>query len=303
MPADRTSPSPPRYRGRFAPSPTGPLHFGSLVAALGSCLDARHHQGEWWVRIEDIDTPRNQPGADLDILHTLEAFGFTWDGDVIWQSRRLDAYHAALETLQAAGLAYPCTCSRKAIAAAHPRQAIDGGLVYPGTCRHRQMAGHMPHAWRLRVEARSLCVDDRLQGPICQQLARDVGDFVLLRADGLFAYQLAVVVDDAWQGMTDVVRGLDLIASTPRQVWLQQQLGLPTPRYAHLPLVTNAAGEKLSKQTRAPALDRNNAAALLCQALAFLAPCFACQPPAGLEKETVATVWAWIAAWGSSGSG
>lgn len=294
MQADARPAARPRYRGRFAPSPTGPLHFGSLVAALGSWLDAHRHQGEWWVRMEDIDTPRNQPGADSGILHTLEAFGFVWEGEVIWQSQRLDAYHAALETLKAAGSAYPCACSRREIAGAHSRPAMDGGLVYPGTCRQGLAQGQTPRAWRLRVDDRHLCVDDRLQGPICQQLARDVGDFVLLRADGLFAYQLAVVVDDAWQGMTDVVRGLDLIASTPRQVWLQQQLGLPTPRYAHLPLVTNAAGEKLSKQTRAPALDHRRAAAQLCQALAFLAPCFGCHPPAGLEQERVASVWAWI---------
>lgn len=284
----------PHYRGRFAPSPTGPLHFGSLVAALGSKLDALRHDGEWWVRIEDIDTPRNQPGADLDILQTLEAFGFVWQGEVVWQSQRLAAYQAALDQLIASGAAYPCACSRKEIAEAQPRTAVDGGLVYPGLCRHGLPAGRSPRAWRLRVDACGCGFMDRVQGWIEQQLARDVGDFVLRRADGLFAYQLAVVVDDAWQGMTDVVRGADLIGSTPRQIWLQQQLGLPTPRYAHLPVVTNAAGEKLSKQTKAPALNPAQAPALLCQALAFLAPCFDCTPPEGLQHSTVATVWQWI---------
>lgn len=288
----------PRYRGRFAPSPTGPLHFGSLVAALGSKLDALRHGGEWWVRIEDIDTPRNQPGADLEILRTLEAFGFVWQGEVIWQSQRLAAYQAALDQLIASGAAYPCACSRKEITEAHPRQAVDGGLVYPGLCRQGLPAGRSPRAWRLRVDNGPNNLPcgflDRLQGEVMQHLEQEVGDFVLRRADGLFAYQLAVVVDDAWQGMTDVVRGADLIASTPRQLWLQQQLGLPTPRYAHLPLVTNAAGEKLSKQTKAPALDAAQAAPLLCQALAFLASCFDCAPPDGLAQERVATVWQWI---------
>jgi glutamyl-Q tRNA(Asp) synthetase len=288
----------PRYRGRFAPSPTGPLHFGSLVAALGSKLDALRHGGEWWVRIEDIDTPRNQLGADLEILRTLEAFGFVWQGEVIWQSQRLEAYQAALDQLIASGTAYPCACSRKEIAEAHPRQAVDGGLVYPGLCRKGLPSGHSPRAWRLRVDSGPNNLpcgfQDRLQGEVIQYLEQDVGDFVLRRADGLFAYQLAVVVDDAWQGMTDVVRGADLIASTPRQIWLQQQLGLPMPRYAHLPVVTNAAGEKLSKQTKAPALDAAQAASLLCQALVFLAPCFDCMPPEDLPHSTVAAVWQWI---------
>ncbi|MBL8405455.1 MAG: tRNA glutamyl-Q(34) synthetase GluQRS, partial [Dechloromonas sp.] len=199
------------YRGRFAPSPTGPLHFGSLVAALGSCLDARVQGGEWLVRMEDIDTPRNVPGAADDILRTLEAFGFAWDGAVAYQSRRHPVYGEVLAALREAGKVYGCACSRREIADSASHPAIDGGMVYPGSCRGGLQAGRMARAWRLRVEAAEIAFDDRLQGRIAQVLERDVGDFVLLRADGLFAYQLAVVVDDAWQEITDVVRGADLL--------------------------------------------------------------------------------------------
>ncbi|MGC1518608.1 MAG: tRNA glutamyl-Q(34) synthetase GluQRS, partial [Azonexus sp.] len=216
-------PEPPSgYRGRFAPSPTGPLHFGSLVAAVGSYLDARSIGGEWLVRREDLDTPRNVPGAADDILKTLEAFGFEWDGAVLWQSRRFAAYGAALEQLKAAGLAYGCACSRKEIADSAPRPAVDGGLAYPGTCRNGLPYGRAVRAWRLRVSDAETSFADRLQGRQAQNLERDVGDFVLLRADGLYAYQLAVAVDDEFQGISDVVRGADLIASTPRQIWLQR---------------------------------------------------------------------------------
>lgn len=289
MPEPSSASAPRRYRGRFAPSPTGPLHFGSLVAAVGSWLDARAHGGEWLLRMEDIDTPRNVPGAADDILRTLEAFGFAWDGAVCFQSERIDAYRAALEQLKGAGLAYGCACSRKEIADSATRPAIDGGLAYPGTCRNGLPAGRDARAWRLRVPADEIAFDDRVQGRVAQQLERDVGDFVLLRADGLFAYQLAVTVDDGWQGITDIVRGADLLASTPRQIWLQHCLGLPTPRYAHLPVVANEAGEKLSKQTLAKALDSGRAAAELVAALAFLG-----QPvPAELGRSTVADVWRW----------
>lgn len=281
--------SAPRYRGRFAPSPTGPLHFGSLVAALGSCLDARAHGGEWLVRMEDVDAPRNVPGAADGILATLEAYGFEWDGEVLWQSRRLEAYAAALEGLKVAGLAYGCACSRKEIADAATHAAIDGGLAYPGTCRAGLPSGRSARAWRLRTGAAETAFDDRLQGRIAQRLERDVGDFVLLRADGQFAYQLAVVVDDAFQGITDVVRGADLIDSTPRQIWLQHCLGLPSMRYAHLPVATNAAGEKLSKQTLAPALDTARAGAELVRALAFLGQ----EPLAELAAAGCAEVWQW----------
>jgi glutamyl-Q tRNA(Asp) synthetase len=278
-----------RYRGRFAPSPTGPLHFGSLVAALGSCLDARSNGGEWLVRMEDVDTPRNVPGAADDILKTLDAFGFEWDGAVLWQSRRFAAYAAALEKLEAAGLVYGCACSRKEIADSAPRPAIDGGLAYPGTCRNGLPPGRTARAWRLRVGNEQTSFIDRLQGLQVQNLEHDVGDFVLRRADGLYAYQLAVAVDDEFQGISDVVRGADLIASTPRQIWLQRCLGYATPRYAHLPVATNAAGEKLSKQTRAPALRIDQAEESLVAALNFLGQ----TTPEGLAQEGLREIWSW----------
>ena len=277
------------YRGRFAPSPTGPLHFGSLVAAVGSYLDARTQGGEWLLRMEDVDTPRNVPGAAEQILAALEIFGFEWDGPVLWQSRRLDAYAAALDQLKAAGVLYACACSRKEIADSATRAAIDGGLAYPGTCRHGLPPGRSARAWRLRVDAQVVAFDDRLQGRIAQSLERDVGDFVLRRADGLFAYQLAVTVDDNFQGISDIVRGADLLASTPRQIWLQRMLGYPQPRYAHLPVVSNTAGEKLSKQTLAPALDLLSPSSQLCDALSLLG-----QPvPPGLWRAPLAEVWVW----------
>ena len=277
------------YRGRFAPSPTGPLHFGSLVAAVGSYLDARQQGGEWLVRMEDIDTPRNVPGAAEHILAALERFGFEWDGPVLWQSTRLDAYTAALDCLQQRGVLYACACSRKEIADSASRPAIDGGLAYPGTCRNGLPPGRAARAWRLRVDEREISFVDRVQGRIAQSLERDVGDFVLRRADGLFAYQLAVTVDDNFQGISDIVRGADLLASTPRQIWLQQLLGYAEPRYAHLPVVCNAAGEKLSKQTLAPALDLASASPQLCAALAFLGQAV----PEELARTSVPEVWQW----------
>jgi glutamyl-Q tRNA(Asp) synthetase len=278
-----------RYRGRFAPSPTGPLHFGSLVAAVGSYLDARSIGGEWLVRMEDVDTPRNMPGAADGILRTLEAFGFEWDGAVLWQSRRFDAYAAALERLKASGVAYGCTCSRKEIADSAPRPAVDGGLAYPGTCRNGLPHGRAVRAWRLRVSDAETSFVDRLQGQQVQNLERDLGDFVLRRADGLYAYQLAVAVDDEFQGISDIVRGADLIASTPRQIWLQRCLGYASPRYAHLPVVTNAAGEKLSKQTRAPALRIEQAGESLVEALNFLGQA----TPGGLAQAGLREIWSW----------
>jgi glutamyl-Q tRNA(Asp) synthetase len=277
------------YRGRFAPSPTGALHFGSLIAATASYLDARAHGGEWLLRMEDVDAERNVPGAADDILRTLEAFGFAWDGPVLWQGARDAAYAAVLDTLRTAGMAYPCACSRKEIAARATRPAIDGGLVYPGSCRAGLPTGAAARAWRLRVDNEPVAFADRVQGRIVQQLEDEVGDFVLRRADGLFAYQLAVVVDDHFQGITDVVRGADLLASTPRQIYLQHCLGYAVPRYAHLPVATNAAGEKWSKQTLAPALATGRAAAELVRALAFIGQAV----PAELGRATVAEVWDW----------
>lgn len=248
--------------------------------------------GEWLVRMEDIDTPRNVQGAAEDILFTLEAFGFSWDGAVLWQSSRLEAYAEVLARLRATGLAYGCACSRKEIADSATRPAVDGGLAYPGTCRSGLAAGKTARAWRLRVGNNETAFLDRLQGRVSQHLEDDVGDFVLQRADGLFAYQLAAVVDDHFQGITDVVRGADLLASTPRQIWLQQCLGYATPVYAHLPVAINAAGEKLSKQTRAPALDSTRAAEQLVAALRFLGQAV----PGELARATVGEVWAWAMA-------
>lgn len=254
--------------GRFAPSPTGPLHFGSLVAALGSFLDARAARGRWLVRIEDVDRPRCVPGAAEAILNTLGACGMTWDGEVLHQSRRRDAYVAALTRLRATNRLYPCACSRREIA--DSALAADGARRYPGTCRTGLQPGREARAWRLRVDAGRIEFDDRLLGPNGQDVEREVGDFVLYRADGLFAYQLAVVVDDAQQGVTDVVRGADLLDSTPRQILLQRCLDLPTPRYLHLPVAVNARGEKLSKQTRARPVEVLGHGAALVAALRFL---------------------------------
>ncbi len=294
----------PCYRGRFAPSPTGPLHFGSLVAAVGSYLDAKQHNGIWLVRMEDLDTPRCVPGAADDILRTLEAFGLYSDEPVIRQSQRTAAYEAALHKLQAIGAAYPCCCTRREIA----DSALHGidGPVYPGTCRNGKShplpvgegttAARTP-AWRVRTDLNPSLFSlpsspiefvDALQGRIAQHLESEIGDFVVKRADGLFAYQLAVVVDDAAQGITHVVRGADLLCSTPRQIYLQRLLGLATPAYLHLPVAVNAAGEKLSKQTQAKAVKTDNPAATLFDALTFLCQ----QPPAGLRHVEQLLAWA-----------
>ena len=247
--------------GRFAPSPTGPLHFGSLVAALGSWLCARAAGGQWRIRIEDLDPPREPAGSDRRILEQLATLGFAGDGETIHQSTRHQAYAEALARLVADGAAYPCTCSRSDLepfAGAHPETCVRG---------HAQ---GLPTAWRLRVPYGSMIVfDDALQGPQQQDVAAAVGDFVLRRADGLWAYQLAVVVDDAWQGVTEVVRGSDLLDSTPRQILLQRALGLPMPHYLHLPVVTDAGGRKLSKSSADRPLDANPLKSLRA-ALAFL---------------------------------
>ena len=343
-------PSLPQYRGRFAPSPTGPLHFGSLAAAVGSYLDAKHHHGIWLVRMEDLDTPRCVPGAADDILHTLEAFGLHWDDEVgralpavektmsgkarptvMHQSQRTDAYEQALQRLHALRAIYQCACTRREIADS-ALQGIDG-QIYPGTCRNGIPAGREGRAWRVRTDrlptVRPELVEgqggfdklspngiiefvDALQGGhpdtvrvsgecgrgvpaaapangcfavtcrsrITQHLESDIGDFVVKRADGLFAYQLAVVVDDAFQGITHVVRGADLLHSTPRQIYLQRLLGFATPAYMHLPIAVNAQGEKLSKQTLAPAIAADDAVATLISVLEFLQQ----QPPAELRQ-------------------
>ena len=278
------------YRGRFAPSPTGLLHAGSLLTAVGSYLDARSRGGQWLLRIEDLDPPREVPGAATAILRTLEAFGFEWDGEVVWQSRRHHLYRAALDGLIASGAAYPCGCTRKEIAAV-ARRGIDG-YVYPGTCRDGLPPGRAARAWRLRVPPGIVEFDDRVMGVQRQNVAEAVGDFVLRRADGMWAYQLAVLVDDAEQGVNAVVRGADLLDSTARQIVLLEALGLPRPTYAHLPLVVNAAGEKLSKQTLAPAVSNDDCVTELKTALARLGH----SPP--VDCGSVAELWRWaIAHW------
>lgn len=275
------------YRGRFAPSPTGPLHFGSLTAAIGSYLEAKHHNGKWLLRMEDLDTPRTVAGAADDILRTLEIFGLLWDEAVLYQSRRTPAYEAALRELQRSAAAYPCACTRREIA----DSALHGidGQIYPGTCRNGIAAGRTGRTWRVRTDDQPVAFDDELQGHVTQRLASEIGDFVVQRADGLFAYQLAVVVDDAFQRITHVVRGADLLASTPRQIHLQRLLGLPTPHYMHLPIAVNAAGEKLSKQTLAAAVDSSRPATALWHALSFLQQ----QPPQELQQNNLETLWQW----------
>jgi glutamyl-Q tRNA(Asp) synthetase len=262
------------YVGRFAPSPTGPLHAGSLVAAVASYLDARAHNGTWLIRIEDIDEGRSVPGAAEGILQLLHDLGMDSDREVVWQSRRKDLYQAAFDQLDAH--AYPCGCNRREIADSRLGFAPDGGAIYPGTCRNGLAPGRGTRSLRLRVPEQGDDVVefvDRFAGRLRQRLALESGDFVLKRADGYWAYQLAVVVDDAEQGVTDVVRGADLIDSTPRQIYLQRLLGVPAPRYLHVPVVRNAAGEKLSKQTGAVAVqpgDERAAVAALQDAARFL---------------------------------
>ena len=274
-------------RGRFAPSPTGPLHFGSLVAAVGSFLEARRHGGEWLVRIEDVDGPRARPGAADLILRTLERYALLWDGPVLYQSQRGEIYRAALERLVDAGFAYPCTCTRRELAA-YPRSS-DGSPIYPGHCRNSPQPSARPPAIRLRVNDTPVSFYDAVQGSHRQCLERDIGDFVIRRADGCFAYQLAVVVDDDAQGITQVVRGSDLLDSTPRQIYLQRLLGLPLPTYAHLPVVADNTGQKLSKQTGAPPLDLEQPTAMLWAALDFLGQA----PPSALWRASPKTLLAW----------
>ncbi|MGE8154311.1 tRNA glutamyl-Q(34) synthetase GluQRS [Pseudomonas vancouverensis] len=249
------------YIGRFAPTPSGHLHFGSLVAALASYLDARSVGGRWLMRMEDLDPPREEPGAQSAILKALESYGFEWDGEMVRQSDRHEAYAEVLNRLFNQGLAYACTCSRKQL---EPYKGI-----YPGLCRN---AGHGSEeaAIRLRVPELTYHFIDRVQGEYRQHLGQDVGDFVIRRRDGLYAYQLAVVLDDAWQGVTDVVRGADLLDSTPRQLYLQELLGLPQPRYLHIPLITQPDGNKLGKSYRSPPLTEDQATPLLLRALRAL---------------------------------
>lgn len=275
------------YRGRFAPSPTGFLHFGSLVTALGSYLDARQQGGQWLVRMEDLDTQRRVSGAAERILSTLEAFGLRWDGPVVYQSQRESAYREAADWLRREGWLYPCGCSRQDLR----HQAVMGaeGPIYTGVCRAGLVPGRPPRSLRVRTEPKELKFYDRVQGSLSQHLEREVGDFVVRRVEGVFAYQLAVVVDDAWQGITHVVRGADLLLSTPRQIHLQRLLGLPTPEYAHLPLAVDGAGRKLSKQCAARPVDPGHPVPALLAALAHLGQAL---PPTRALRVEECLAWA-----------
>jgi glutamyl-Q tRNA(Asp) synthetase len=278
------------YRGRFAPTPSGPLHFGSMVAAVGSYLDAKSQGGTWALRIDDLDPPRVAPGSVDSILRCLEKFHMAWDGEVVFQSAREDAYRAALDRLRALALVYPCACSRKEIGEAG-LEGVDGA-VYPGTCRDGARPGREARAWRVRTTAKPVDFVDLLQGHVCQDLEHEIGDFVLLRADGVYAYHLACAVDDHAQGITHVVRGADLLTSTPRQIYLQGLLSLPVPAYLHLPIALNSAGEKLSKQTLARPVGPDRADIVLADVLRFLGH------PAPVEvcADGLAALWAWALA-------
>ena len=272
------------YVGRFAPSPTGPVHFGSLVAAVASYLQARTQNGRWLLRIEDIDPPREQTGASNEIIEALQCYGFEWDGEIIFQSTNDAAHRAALASLIDQGLAYRCRCSRRDLADA-PRGPL--GIIYPGNCRIGCDAGNA--AIRLRTTSDEIAFDDDLQGRIVQRLESESGDFVIRRRDGLIAYHLAVVVDDEIQGVTEVVRGIDLMDSTPRQIYLQRLLGYRTPRYIHIPVITHADGDKLSKLTGAPAIPLTAVSKTLCAALRALR----LEPPPELATAPLSDVWFW----------
>ncbi len=269
------------YVGRFAPSPTGPLHFGSLLAALASYLDARANSGKWLLRVEDLDPPREPAGSAELILEQLHDLGMHWDSDVLYQSSRLDAYAQILEQLGDAGLCYPCDCTRAQIRAM--------GNVYDGSCRDRISTPNKPYAIRLKADAIEIGFEDAIQGKFSQRLATDVGDYVLLRKDKLFAYQLAVVVDDAYQKITHVVRGWDLLDSTPRQIYLQQRLDLDQLHYAHIPIIVDELGQKLSKQAFAPSIETGKATDLLVQALQLLGQ----SPPEELKLESPNSLLQW----------
>jgi len=284
------------YRGRFAPSPTGPLHFGSLVAAIGSYLDARHHQGEWLLRIEDLDPPREVAGATDDMLRTLELLHLTWDGPVVYQSTRTRLYEEALNKLQQQGHLYNCGCSRREIADSGIH--TPAGTIYPGTCRKGLPAGRSPRSVRVRVNNTAISMQDRLQTGLQQQLETDTGDFIVRRADRLIAYQLAVVVDDADQGINHVVRGADLLEATPRQIYLQRLLGLATPAYLHLPVAVDCNTAKLSKQTFAQRITAGDCNQAVLDALRFLHQVLPDSP----QDASLDELWQWAADHWDSGA-
>ena len=275
-----------QYIGRFAPSPTGPMHFGTLIAAVGSYLQAKTNQGQWLIRMEDVDTTRVVEDSDTQLLNSLEAFGFEWDSEVIYQTTRNVLYSDALERLNQQHLIYPCTCSRKHLAS-HVDYKKTG--VYPGTCREQSLPFQGEHALRLKVSNTNIRFDDMIMGPQQENLATECGDFVIKRKEGLFAYQLAAVVDDASQGITEIVRGADLLDSTARQIYLQQLLGYKTPTYIHLPLALGDDGNKLSKQSESRAIDNNHPTLALVDALSHLGQ----QPPESLKNHPLDDIWTW----------
>lgn len=278
------------YCGRFAPTPSGPLHFGSMLAAIGSWCDARANRGVWQLRMDDIDPPRVAAGAIDEILRCLRAFALDWDGDIVYQSRRADAYHAALHVLRKRAPVFACACSRREIGEAGLAGA--DGALYPGTCRGGLPPGRAARALRLRVDQAEIVFEDALQGNTAQRLETQVGDFVLYRADHVYSYHLACAVDDAEQGITHVVRGADLLDSTPRQIHLQHLLGLPTPEYLHLPVVVDESGAKLSKQTLARPVDASRPAPVIHDALKLLGQ----QPPAELARAGAHEAMSWAVA-------
>ena len=279
--------SPQPYKGRFAPSPTGAVHFGTLLAATGSYLQAKKNNGEWLIRMEDVDLTRKVAGADNDILHTLEAFGFEWQSEVLYQSTQNPHYEDALQQLIKQSLVFPCLCTRKQL-------AQNGSNIYPGNCRARQLPEKNEHALRIIADDINIRFHDTIMGAQSQHMAQQCGDFIIKRRDGLFAYQLAVVVDDAMQGISEVVRGADLLDSTPRQIYLQQRLGYNTPTYCHLPLAVDASGNKISKSEGAAKVDIKNRGKQLCEVLDFLGQ----QPPADLSASSINDIWQWaIAHW------
>ena len=280
------------YKGRFAPSPTGPVHFGTLIAAVGSYLQAKKNHGEWIIRMEDVDITRKVEGSDTDILHTLETFGFEWHGEVIYQSQQTEHYEHALEQLISQSLVFPCSCSRKQLATSDTDQ-VDS-QIYPGICRNRQLPETRTdetreHALRILAEDITIKFDDAVMGEQSQNIKQQCGDFIIKRRDGLFAYQLAVVVDDALQNVTEIVRGSDLLDSTERQIYLQQLLGYPTPAYCHLPLAVDAGGNKISKSEGAAKVDIKNREKLICSVLEFLGQ----DPPADLSGCNLNDIWKW----------
>ena len=274
--------TPTTYIGRFAPAPTGAVHFGTLIAAVGSYLQAKKNNGEWIIRIEDVDTTRKVDGADKDILNTLELFGFEWQGEILYQSAQNKHYEEALQQLLKQSLVFPCLCTRKQL-------AENGSDIYPGTCRHRRLPEKNEHSLRLIARDINITFDDAVMARQSQNIARQCGDFIIRRRDGLFAYQLAVVVDDALQGITEVVRGADLLGSTPRQIYLQRLLGYATPAYCHLPLAVDRDGNKISKSEAAAKVDIKNREALLYETLKFLGQ----KPPADLSACSMHDIWQW----------